>query len=213
MWPVSLLGLMMLIPVRELPMARLLTVLVSFVVAIPFVLAAPVPTHLMPRDPPLAFPTQVGTTWVYEGIDDERTVVISAVKELKDGSKLVTTENVGPDGKRTPDMVRRVSADGIFLVSENGQDYDEPWCVVQLPHREGRVWETRVREKGAEDVGKRTAGPIEKVRVLAGEFLAARIDWEFTRGAITYKATYWYANGIGLVQSDDLKLKSFTPGK
>src|SRR5579872_908435 len=88
----------------EFPMARLLTVLVGFAVAIPLVLAAPVPAHLMPKEPPLAFPTRPGTTWVYEGIDDERTVVISAVKELKDGSKLVTTENVGADGKRTPDM-------------------------------------------------------------------------------------------------------------
>jgi hypothetical protein len=58
-----------------------------------FAPAAPVPKHLMPKDPPLTFPTTVGTKWVYELPNgSEQTIVISEVKEEKDGAKVVTME-------------------------------------------------------------------------------------------------------------------------
>ena len=46
-------------------MTRSLLTIVGLAVAIPLA-GAPVPTHLMPKDPPLAFPTCVGTKWVYD---------------------------------------------------------------------------------------------------------------------------------------------------
>jgi hypothetical protein len=198
-------------------MTRVLLGLVGLAGVASFVPAAPVPTHLMPRDPPLTFPTSVGTTWVYEGVDSERTVTITAVEVEDDGSKLVTTEYVGNDGKRTPEHVLRVSSAGVFLVSERGQPYVKPWCTLKLPYHEGQTWETNSRygfEK-VDDPGLRRAGLIEKVRVPAGEFSAARVDWErTTNGKTERRATYWFAHGVGLVRlDDDLKLKSFTPGK
>ena len=44
-------------------MTRLLTALFCLLGAVSIVPAAPVPVHLMPRDPPLTFPTTVGTKW------------------------------------------------------------------------------------------------------------------------------------------------------
>jgi hypothetical protein len=195
---------------RLLPLVSAL-LLISFAVAP----AAPVPTHLMPKDPPLAFPTRVGTTWVYDGAYGKLTIVISAVKEAKDGAKLVTTEIVGEDGKRTPHMVQRISAAGIFVVSEAGENYTEPWCFLKLPHRPGRTWETKLDGRALPGTGTMTAGPVEKVKVPLGEFSAARADWHYHfKGGGGLKATYWYADGVGLVQMNDKQmLKSFTLGK
>jgi hypothetical protein len=109
-------------------------------------------------------------------------------------------------------MVWRITTGGLFLVSERGQNYAQPWCLCKLPHRDGQTWETRFRHEGhpSESVGKMTAGPIEKVRVPAGEFSAARVEWELDGAKL---APYWYAHGVGLVRLGDLmKLRSFTPG-
>lgn len=193
---------------RSLP----LLAVVSAAVTIP-ALAAPVPKHLMPKDPPLPFPTTVGTTWVYVGSSGEQTIVISAVED-KDGAKLVTTEYVSADGKRSPHMVQYVSEKGLFLVAERGKKYDSSWCILKWPHREGDAWETQL--KGPFDGrGTMTAGPLEKVKVPAGEFTAGRVEWELSlRNQPPSKSTYWYARGIGLVRLDDhMLLKSFTPGK
>ncbi len=138
--------------------------------------------------------------------------MISEVKREKGGSTLVTTESVGADGTRTPYMVQRVSATGMFLVAELGTDYVAPWCLLKLPHKDGQTWETdsRYSWQKAPVPGKMTAGPVEKVKVPAGEFTAARVEWE--RNERTY--TYWYANGVGLVRlGEDMLLTSFTPGK
>jgi hypothetical protein len=193
-------------------MARLLTTLVALVAAVPLVPAAPVPTHLMPKDPPLTFPTTVGTKWVYTLANGaEQTIVISEVKEEKDGSKLVTTEYV-ENGQRTPHQVKRVSVQGVFVLVDHGQKFEEPLCIVQYPLREGRTWETAHRRVGETDEskGRRVAGPTKQLRVPAGEFSAASIDWELKNG----RGTNWYTNGIGLVKTDGYQeLKSFTPGK
>jgi hypothetical protein len=166
----------------------------------------------MPKDPPLAFPTEVGTTWVYEGTRGKLTIVISETKEEKDGSKLVTTEYVLDKNKRKPHMVWRVSARGVFLVAESGEKYEEPWCLIIFPHREGQTWENPVKRPGINFITSMRAGPFEKVRVPAGEFDAARVEWSFRKGQYNY--TSWYAHGIGLVRMDeDMKLQSFIPGK
>jgi hypothetical protein len=192
-------------------MTRLLAALVGVAAVVSLGPAAPVPAHLMPKDPPLAFPTSVGTTWVYECASGSATIVISDVT-VQDGAKLVTTEWVGENGARTPHMVTRVSTEGVFLVSESGEKYDEPWCIVKLPHRAGQEWETRVRGRGFKIDGKMTAAPMQKVRVPAGEFTAAPVEWEVSPNS--GKTTNWYAHGVGLVRlNEQMKLKSFTPGK
>ncbi len=181
---------------------------------------APVPAHLMPKDPPLAYPTRVGTTWVYDHSGADRTVVVSRVED-RDGAKLVTTEFVGGDGRRTPHAVVAVSADGVFLVAERGTALAEPRCLLKLPYREGQTW----RSAWGGLVEARTAGPWEKVKVPAGEFVAVRVRSKHAHDLIgdDGSATSWYAHGVGLVRyadgggqirlENDLVLKSFTPGK
>jgi hypothetical protein len=191
-------------------MARLLSALLGLIGAIPLA-AAPVPDHLMQKDPPLAFPTKVGTKWVYEVGDETWVIVISKVEE-KDGAKLVTTERVHEDGRREPLTVESISEEGMSIISASGLDYDKPWPFVKLPYREGWTWEVKVM--WSDRIGFRgtmTAGPWEKVRVPAGEFTAARIEEDRGKDC---KVSSWFVHRVGLVQrGNDWKLKSFTPGK
>jgi hypothetical protein len=161
----------------------------------------------MPKEAPFAYPTTVGTTWVYDmGGGREETLTISRVED-KDGAKLVTTERVGADGKRSHHMTLSVSAKGVYLVSEGGRAYQTPWCIFKLPHREGDTWQTEGHG------GDMKAGPVEKVKIPAGEVTAARVEWTLGDGRV---ANYWYAHGIGLVKmggAANKGLKSFTLGK
>jgi len=170
----------------------------------------------MPKEPPFAFPTKVGTTWVYEVEGKEKTLVISR-SENETGGTLVTTEWVIANGNRTPHMVISVTDKGVFLVTEDGVKYDERVCVLKLPHIKGQTWQANTSKPMPfiAIAGTKTAGPIERVKVPAGEFNAARVDSSFTfNGGLACEATHWYAHGIGLVQlDDDLKLKSFKPGR
>jgi len=179
--------------------------------------AAPIPKHLMPKEPAFAFPTKVGTTWVYEMGGKDKTLVISESEDAREG-KRVTTEWVEPDGKRSPHMVRLVTTKGIFLVEEVGEKCEAPVCQMKSPHREGESWKTKASLGPTLSITvNRTAGPIERVKVPAGEFAAARVNCEFDpdfEAIPTVKASFWYADGIGLIQmGDDMKLKSFKLGK
>ncbi len=178
--------------------------------------AAPVPTHLMPKDPPFDFPTRVGTTWVYDAEGEEKTLVISR-SEDEPGGKLVTTEWVDSNGKRTPRKVVLVTVKGVFMTAEEGEKYDQPWCLLKLPHRERQSWNSKhSRGRKLAITQTTTTGPVERVKVPAGEFEAARVDFEFVLDDAeeVHKVTHWYVHGVGLVKSDDfLKLKSFKPGK
>src|SRR5262245_56167456 len=78
--------------------------------------AAPVPTHLMPKDQPIPFPTRVGTTWVYEVSGSEHTRVITDSKE-KDGATLVTSEWRDAQGNKISEVVWSITAKGVFVVS------------------------------------------------------------------------------------------------
>ena len=177
--------------------------------------AAPVPTHLMPSVPPLAIPTKLGTTWVYDHDGEEKTLVISRSEEVETG-RLVTTEWLGADGTRTPYWVMSVTKDDVRLVAQLGEMNDAPWCFIKLPHRSGKTWEVRFSHSGREFKGMIAARPMERIKVPAGEFSAARIDCVFiSEGWVDeLKVTCWFAHGVGLVQMDEnRKLKSFTPGK
>ncbi|AMV29517.1 hypothetical protein VT84_34300 [Gemmata sp. SH-PL17] len=170
----------------------------------PHAAAAPVPKHLMPKEPRFAHPTRVGTTWVYDvGNKQESTRQISQVEE-KNGAALVTTEYVHAGGKRSHHMTLSVSDKGIYLVAEHGSTYPVPWCIFKLPHKEGQTWTTEGHG------GDMKSGPVEKVKTPAGEILAARVDWECNPGQVV---SYWYADGFGLVRMSgpaSVSLKSFT---
>ncbi|VTR92140.1 unnamed protein product [Gemmata massiliana] len=185
--------------------------LAVFAIALPAAAAAPVPKHLMPKGSQMSFPIQVGTTWVYETPQGEKTVVIIESKE-QNGTTVTTSMFVQPDGKKAPHQVLSISDTGVFVISIGDTHYAEPWCLVKFPYRENETW---IVKKGVAGDGVYTAGPFEKLKVPAGHFTAARISYNGTLmkpGMIV--GTYWYAHGIGLVNScDAFKLKSFTPGK
>ncbi len=169
--------------------------------------AAPVPTHLMPKEPPCFYPTAVGTTWVYDRGNSEETITISKV-ENKDGGKLITTEYIKAGGQqRSHHMTQLVTAEGVFLVAEHGNTYAKPWCIFKLPHKEGDTWETEGHGKGMR------SGSVEKVKMPVGELEAARADWDLGDGRI---GSYWYVRGVGLVgmggAGTTKNLKSFTLG-
>jgi hypothetical protein len=197
-------------------MIRPLGIVIAALFALPFAPAAPVPTHLFPKDAPLVIPTKVGTTWVYECDGREKTLAITSA-EGKNGAVHVTTEWIARDGTRFPHMVVTVSEQGVFLVAEQGHTYHAPWCILKLPHRRGQEWETRVGKGGdAPQIGKMMSGPWEQVKVPAGEFTAARVEWRYPIGEknVPPTVTYWYAGGIGLVRlGNSMKLKSFTPAR
>jgi hypothetical protein len=158
----------------------------------------------MPKEPPCFYPTAVGTTWVYDCRVGEETITISKVED-KDGGKLITTEYVR-NGMRSHHMTQHVTPKGVFLVAEHGSTYAKPWCICKLPHKEGETWQT---EGHGADM---QAGPVEKVKMPIGELTAGRVEWGAGNNRI---ATYWYAQGIGLVGmsgGNTKKLKSFTLG-
>src|SRR5262245_54660422 len=78
---------------------RLFTALVALALLLVVAPAAPVPSHLKPKNPPLFFPTKVGAKWVYRTGDLEETFVVTVVAEAG-GTKVVTVVEVAADGQR-----------------------------------------------------------------------------------------------------------------
>ena len=112
----------------------------------------------------------------------------------------------------------RVSAAGVFLADRRGVN-DEPLCIMKLPLLKGQQWEfQREFQDGGRSSITGTTGPIERVRVPAGNFAAIRIEHVIRIESCLIKAELsskcWYADGVGLVKAGEHKvLKSFTPGK
>ena len=82
--------------------------------------AAPVPVHLMPKEPPLYFPTRVGAKWVYQYGEEGRhgvfgeillTLSVTAV-ERTDRGVLVTVTRHEPNGESFLDQKVLVSVIG-----------------------------------------------------------------------------------------------------
>lgn len=218
-------------------MSRPLTASLAGVAVFGLASAAPVPKD---GEPPLYFPTEVGTKWVMRfhysaKVHDDHTY--TAAVEEKDGAKLVTVsvaytgrEAVVRPGREEeseakaverPDGRYRVSAGGVFRVADYDfekkelVDLKEPKCVLRLPAKPGDS------EKGKDGLYKwtSTVGKPERIKVPAGTFDAVRIDLESTQneGPLPHR-TGWYAPGIGLVKSMvgkevGVELISFTPAK
>lgn len=182
--------------------------------------AAPVPKHLMPKEPVFNFPTTVGTKWVYAVGDSERTEVITNA-EVKDGVTVVTIANEGADGKLTTRHELSIGPNEWCLYSESGHKYDPPWTFLRFPHgKEHKIEIATSRPDFKEKITSETiqAAVTEEVKVPAGTFTAVKIDTAFQigPGGGRLTLTAWYAPGIGMVKRHDpptTVLKSFTLGK
>ena len=197
-------------------MGRSLAALVVLALALTVPLgAAPVPKHLMPKDPQFNYPTALGTKWVYEVEGGgEYTQVVTGVEE-KNGAKFVTIDWSAPAGRRPDQSVHVVTKDGVYIHAESGQAYDPPLLYFKFPYRAGDSWKSTFARPGLKVSTQTTAGPVEKIKVPAGEFSAVRVDVEMSfNGQGKQTRARWLANGIGMVKAEkSCVLKSFTLGK
>jgi hypothetical protein len=186
-------------------MARPLAILLLLLATLP----APAAPALKTKGPALYYPTTVGARWVYQDPDKEHTFVVSRVEE-KDGAFVVDVAE-GPDGREVLCQQMRVSAEGVFRLSVAGTKYPNPECLLKLPHKDGQEWEFDLGPANGGSA-KLTAVGRETVETPAGKFDAIKVERVGSNSA-----TYWFAEGVGLVKKTSGKweriLKSFTPGK
>ena len=126
---------------RKPVMSRSLTVIT--------ILAAVGPAASAPRlkDKPRGdyFPTMVGDRWViemrYESSSEEYTELITAVEKTDGGRVISVAREV--DGKVDTRLSRvRVTDKGLFRISQNGSEYDAPYCILKRPLEPGDAWKT-----------------------------------------------------------------------
>jgi hypothetical protein len=179
--------------------------------------AAPVPTHLMEKDPGSYYPTRVGATWVYQRPDgSELTEVVSSVEDDKDGAKLVTVEFLQGE-RKFPGAIIRVSKQGLSRPKIRTSEYTEPFPLLKLPARVGDKWEYSVTFKPGgtvSETGTKTIG--EPVEIEAGGVKYKTIHVITKSSNNPNEIHSYYAPGVGLIKqtgSGEVTLKSFTPGK
>lgn len=191
-------------------MKRVSVTLASIAVVLTSISAAPVPTHLFPKEPVLYFPTTVGTTWVYKDDDDELTLVVSSVEQTNDG-KVVAVVRVTGDGL-SEDEKMLVSAGGLARVQSRERKIDPPLVMLKVPYKPGDTW-TYSKLKCTD-----TIRGIETIKVPAGIFDTVRVDSKYDVEGQDGGTSFWYAPGVGLVKmtyggGKTQVLKSFTRGK
>src|SRR5205809_1242554 len=71
--------------------------------------AAPVPTHLMPKDDPICYPLRVGDRSVFQAGDSETISTVTKVENVESGIR-VTTETLDVAQKTTRSSTVIVSA-------------------------------------------------------------------------------------------------------
>lgn len=185
---------------------------------------APVPVHLMPKGSPF-FPNRVGTKWLYASEDGEYIWELVRLKD-QEGAKFITVDVI-KDRKEKTSQRFAVRKEGVFLefgtpffVGE-GQFDGKSWCVLPLRFPAGASWDARaICEGGGILTGKMRVAAVEEVKVPAGTFTAARIEWHWAVSNQPFAKpkepgpTYWYAPGVGLIQIGDppvVRLKAFAP--
>jgi hypothetical protein len=176
-----------------------------------------------PREVIHFFPTRIGARWVYvlsrEGERDSESVLeVTAVKDGRDGAKVVTTSHKS-GAEYTPYQMLTVSGRGVGLVATIAADLDEPFWLLRTPAEDGNKWDVVLDIVGVGVVrtAKATAHSPEWVEVPAGKFRAVRVEMDLTFRDERRVTTAWYAPGIGMVKevhgTEVEMLKSFTPGK
>jgi hypothetical protein len=173
--------------------------------------AVSLPGAPAPKPPVPYFVTQRGARLVYQAGDAEKVLVVSAVEE-KEGTKVVTISQAGPDGKAFVLETVVVSQKGLFHTELFGWPLGEPLCLLKLPYKPGDKWVPHTWQE-ASSVGE------EEVTAGSAKYRAVRVDWVGSGddGSI-HRCSFWYARGVGeikMVVDGEVKriLKSFTPGR
>ena len=174
--------------------------------------AAPVPTHIMPKDDPVCYPLRVGDRSVFQAGEHEIVYTVTKVEKVESGTR-VTNEVFYGEQKITRISIVIVSPRGVQHVEAPGQKLDQPIWWLKLPHESKWTgtwpmgWKYEFETKG-----------WEAIEVPAGKYRAIRVDRkDIWNDADQGTTTYWYAPGLGCIKiagrSPARVLKSFTPGK
>ncbi len=187
--------------------------------------SAPVPADFKPKCP--LFPTQLGTTWVYESKNGEFTRTITAAANREDGKLVTIVSNNERDDQCLSQKIL-VNSKGVylsegspFLFIDQPVTYEKPFCLLRAPYKEGNEWEESISLEGGGGLkGKLKIVGLKTLTVPAGKFETTEVNWSYTETiSLQWKdpgVVYWYADGIGIIQIDERsvwKLKSFRPGK
>ena len=177
-------------------MACLLTALFCVVTAVSFLPAAPVPTHLFPKDRPLYYPTQKGASWVYLENNEEHRYVVTDVEMSSSGdARLVTVcEVIGE--KQKPYRKMAVSRRGLVWVETTGSMFDKPLWMLRCPVRADDEWP--IQSSGPnifEGAGAVRVSGTQTIEVPAGTFSAVRIDLDLLgkHSDVRIQQSHWYA--------------------
>ena len=179
-----------------------------------FAPAAPVPTHLIPKEDPICYPRRVGDSWVHQLADSELTGTVTKVEKV-DGGTRVTSELKESTRQTSYFVTVIVSPRGVQVIEYAGQKIDPPVWWLKLPHGPKNEWTGTW--PGGLDFAFETK-EWEVVEVPAGKFKAIRVErHELQNGTKLGTTTYWYAPGVGCIKiagrSPARAMKSFTPGK
>jgi hypothetical protein len=186
--------------------------------------AAPVPVHLMPKEPPLYFPTRVGAKWVYQVGKEELTLSVTAVERTERGT-LVTVTNHRPGGNTFIAKKMLVTPTSVTQVEGSEGKLDSPWCWLKSPCAVGEKWESDCSTENFVQKWQCTALGTEEVEVPAGKFTAVRVHTTHKSVARNGQPCFfldstsdeWHAPGVGVVKEErqhpefSKVLKSFTP--
>jgi len=194
--------------------SRRVTLGLALAVFLPVAGAAPKPKA---EDKPVPFvPTTPGDAWVVVSPKGVARSWVVTEAERKDGALLVTTAEVGADGKPARTVTYEVTKVAVCRVAEDGKPLPAADCLLKLPPTPGAKWEQPMFAPDGTrqaDTAVRTVVGEEEVETPAGKFKAVRVDTEYPAGRPWSKV--WYAPGRGVVMTDfggsAFKLKSFTP--
>ncbi len=159
-------------------------------------------------------PTTPGDAWVIISSKGVARSWVVTETERKEGALLVTTAEVGADGKPARTVTYEVTKAAVCRVAEDGKPLPALDCLLKLPPTPGAKWEQPMfaPDGTRQETAVRTVVGEEEVETPAGKFKAVRVDTEYPAGRPWSKV--WYAPGRGVVMTDfggsAFKLKSFT---
>src|SRR5262245_56126829 len=113
--------------------------LAGLLLAAGLALAAPVPTHLMPKGDPICYPLRVGDKCIHQLGEGELVAIVTRVDKGEAGTSV--TMNV-TDSTRNSSYSQTVivSDKGVRVTEYAGQKIDPPVWWLKLPHGPKNTW-------------------------------------------------------------------------
>jgi len=161
------------------------------------------------KPPPDYLPMAVGFWWKYRMVENKQEFTIKVTGKEKIGDVMCyKVETVAGNGKVM--MIEYYSKPKgkvmwhreKYIMAKQTVDFDPVRTLILNPLYKGAKWSWK--GKGMMDVEieeSATVTGFEKVKVPAGKFNAAKVDFKVKQGGQEMAKTYWYAPNIGMVKS------------